>query len=264
MSTKKQSQASKKRRQEQLQRKHAERAVKQRRQRIIAGVVAAVLVGGSGLWLILAFALSNDSDADPQAAPRVTQQPTPGWAASPAPPDAALAEGRIWTVSLDTNQGPITVELDGVNAPLATASFLALAGDDYFANTECHRLVTEGIFVLQCGDPTATGSGGPNYSFGPVENAPQDDLYVAGTLAMARQSALGVGAEAAAQSMGSQFFIVYEDSTIPSDEAGGYTVFGRVTQGLAIVEDVARAGTVTGDADGRPAQSVIINEVEIS
>src|SRR5690606_22182900 len=184
-------------------------------------------------------------------------EPVEGWAGSPVPPPVDLAEGRIWTATIETTQGSIVVELDGVNAPQATASFLALAGDGFFANTECHRLVTSGIYVLQCGDPLGTGTGGPSYRFGPIENAPADNVYPTGTLAMARVSGDG-------NSMGSQFFIVYSDSAIPSDNAGGYTVFGTVTQGIDIVEAVANAGTITGDADGRPALSIIITEVTAS
>ncbi len=85
--------------------------------------------------------------------------------------------------------------------------------------------------------PGGTGGGGPGYSWGPIENAPTDDVYPAGTIAMAR-----VGNDGA--SMGSQFFLVYEDSTIPSDSAGGYTVFGHITSGLDVVTTIADAGTV--------------------
>ncbi len=84
---------------------------------------------------------------------------------------------------------------------------MSLAESGYFDGTSCHRLTTSGIYVLQCGDPTGTGTGDPGYKFGPVENAPTDDVYPAGTVAMARQ-----GGDA--DSMGSQFFLVYEDSTI--------------------------------------------------
>ena len=193
-----------------------------------------------------------DDVADPDA---VTTDG--GVAGSLNAPDPALAEGRTWTATIATNQGDITVDLDGAAAPQAVASFVALAKDGFFDGTDCHRLVTEGIFVLQCGDPSGNGTGGPAYRYGPIENAPANDMYATGTLAMAR-----VGGDG--ESMGSQFFIVYEDSPIPSDNAGGYTVFGQVTEGLSIVEDVASAGTVTGQPDGRPAQSVIVNEVTAS
>jgi len=114
--------------------------------------------------------------------------------------------------------------------------------------------------VLQCGDPTAApnnpanGTGGPDFRWGPIENAPEDDVYPAGTLAFAR-----VGNDP--NSQGSQFFLVYEDSVIPSDAAGGYTVIGRITSGLDIVAHVAQDGT---QADGvSPATDVTINEVEL-
>jgi peptidyl-prolyl cis-trans isomerase B (cyclophilin B) len=147
------------------------------------------------------------------------------------------------------------LELDGAAAPQAVASFVTLAQDGYFDGTGCHRLTTQGIFVLQCGDPTFTGSGSPGYSFGPVENAPDDDVYPAGTVAMARR-----GDDA--NSMGSQFFLVYEESTIPSDSAGGYTVFGTITSGLDFVQAVADAGVAEGAPDGPPANPVTIEGVE--
>jgi peptidyl-prolyl cis-trans isomerase B (cyclophilin B) len=117
-------------------------------------------------------------------------------------------------------------------------------------------VVNAGIYVVQCGSPDGTGGDGPGYTFGPVENAPTDDLYPAGTLAMAR-----VGGEA--YSMGSQFFFVYRDSQILSDTAGGYTVFGRITTGLAILEAIGAAGTSDGTTDGAPVEPVLINEVSV-
>ena len=115
------------------------------------------------------------------------------------------------------------------------ASTVFLSRQGFYDSTPCHRLTTEGIYVLQCGDPTGTGTGGPGYSYGPVENAPTDNVYPAGTVAMARQGGNG-------NSMGSQFFLVYKDSTIPSDAAGGYTVLGKITDGLDILEKIAAGG----------------------
>ena len=270
MTTKKQARAYEKRRQQKLQAKVEAREQARKRRQRQAGwgllAVAVVLVGAGIIWYGSSHwwggTETSPADATPQASVTPDAEPTEpqaleGWGASPQPPDEARAEGRTWEVTLETNQGPITLELDGAAAPKAVASFVALAEDGFFTHTECHRLVTSGIYVLQCGDPLGTGTGGPSYRFGPVENAPSDNAYPAGTLAMARVSGDG-------NSMGSQFFIVYEDSVIPSDAAGGYTVFGKVTQGLDIVEAVAAAGTITGDADGRPAMSVIITEVSAS
>ncbi|MFW2514338.1 peptidylprolyl isomerase [Demequina sp. SO4-13] len=268
-----------KRRREALERKHAERdAVRhnsRRRWRIGALIAAGLAAVALVVWVLITLLGSDDEGvAAPSATatPETTSEPTAttspastattdsgdiGWSTSGEAPDPALAEGRTWTATLATNVGDIVVELDGEAAPQAVASFVALSQEGFFDQTECHRLVTSGIFVLQCGDPLGTGGGGPSYRYGPIENAPEDDVYPAGTLAMAR-----VGNDG--ESMGSQFFVVYQDSTIPSDAAGGYTVFGQVTEGLSIVEDVASAGTITGEPDGRPAQSVIVNEVSLS
>lgn len=269
-------------REEQIRQEQEAQQRSRRRWQLTAGAAGVALVAlvGYGVWLWAGQespdpALTASADASPTAQTTATPDPVAtstndpivteeGWGASSTPPPSSLAEDRTWTVTLETNQGDIVLELDGEAAPQAVSSFLALAGDDYFDSSECHRLTTSGIYVLQCGDPLGTGQGGPSYRFGPIENAPSDDQYPAGTLAMARVSASAVGAEAAANSMGSQFFIVYEDSQIPSDEAGGYSVFGRVVEGLGIVDSVAEAGTITGEADGRPALSVIVNEVSVS
>lgn len=267
MTNKKQARARERKRQEQLQRKIAERDARRRHAlRLVATIVGAVVLAAAAVGIGAALVHSHAAQtlASGTSAPTPTPTSTsPGihltdtWATSPAPPDPSYADNRIWTAVLDTNHGPITLSLDGAAAPQAVASFIKLAGDGYFNKTDCHRLTTAGIYVLQCGDPTGTGTGGPAYRYGPIENAPADNVYPAGTIAMARQGNN-------ASSMGSQFFIVYKDSTIPPDAAGGYTVMGTVSDGLAIVDDVAKAGTITGQTDGRPAVSVIINEVTVS
>ena len=110
---------------------------------------------------------------------------------------------------------------------------------------------------MQCGDPTGTGTGGPEYRFGPIENAPVDQRYPAGTIAMSR---IGNNAE----SQGSQFFIVYEDSTLPNDDVGGYTVLGRVTSGLEeFVEAYATPGTIDEVPNGAPVVAADIRTITI-
>lgn len=242
MTSQRQAREYERRRQAKLELKLAARSAERQRARRTALIAAGVLLAVSALALIIWWFASR---------------PGQSWATSTTAPDASLAEARTWTSVIRTNQGDIVLELDGANAPQAVASFVALAREGFFDDTPCHRLVTQGIYVLQCGDPTGTGLGGPTYRFGPVENAPADDVYPAGTLAMARAGSDGF-------SMGSQFFIVYDDSTIPSDGAGGYTVFGTVTSGLDIVETIARSGTATGASDGSPSLSVTITEVTAS
>jgi peptidyl-prolyl cis-trans isomerase B (cyclophilin B) len=161
-------------------------------------------------------------------------------------PSPALAEGREWTGSIEVGGKQLKVSLDGAKAPQAVANFLSLANKKFYSGVSCHRLTTAGIFVLQCGDPNGDGSGGPGYNWGPIENAPADDTYKEGTLAMARVGGNG-------SSMGSQFFIVYKDSMIPSDAVGGYTVFGKVTEGLSGLDKIIKAGTKDGSGDGKPA-----------
>jgi peptidyl-prolyl cis-trans isomerase B (cyclophilin B) len=234
------------------------------RQRVLTGttVLAVLALIGTIFWLTQ----RGEDDAaspDPAAAKATDAEnpcPTPTATAQAEPqqfdaaPDPAVAEGRTWTATIETSCGPIGLELYGDKAPQSVASFVHLAREGFFAGTPCHRLTTEGIFVLQCGDPTGTGTGGPGYEWGPVENAPAQDLYPAGTLAMARQGGK-------ADSQGSQFFLVYEDSTIPSDAAGGYSVFGRVTEGLEIVQQIADGGLA---ADGvAPARAISIEEVTV-
>ena len=171
-------------------------------------------------------------------------------------PDIALAEYRVWTGSMNVGEATLELELDGVNAPQAVANFVSLSQSGFYEGVSCHRLVTDGIYVLQCGDPDGTGGGGPGYTFGPIENAPADDSYVTGSLAMAR-----VGGDG--NSMGSQFFIVYQDSRIPSDDVGGYTIFGKITSGLDGLEPVISAGVEGGATDGPPALETLLSAIEL-
>jgi peptidyl-prolyl cis-trans isomerase B (cyclophilin B) len=221
--------------------RQAELRVRRRRRQVLIGSI----VGGALLIAAVVLVLKLTGQATPEAAPTPSARTLP---------DLSLAEGRTWTSTLTTNVGDISLELDGAAAPQAVASFVTLAQDGFFDGTSCHRLTTSGIFVLQCGDPTGTGSGGPGYTFGPIENAPEGDLYPAGTVAMARS-------QNDAASMGSQFFLVYKDSVIPSDEAGGYTIFGRITEGMDVLQAVADAGTVEGGGE-TPATTVTIEGVE--
>jgi peptidyl-prolyl cis-trans isomerase B (cyclophilin B) len=201
---------------------------------ILAGSVAVTL-SGLGLWAYGSIG--------------------PGKPATVA--DASLSEYRQWSGELTFTSAELGITLDGAQAPQAVANFIDLAQQGWFTETACHRLTTEGLFVVQCGDPLGVGIGNPGYTFGPIENAPQDDVYPQGTLAMAR------GANDA-ESMGSQFFIVYEDSTIPSDFAGGYTVFGQITSGLdEFIDAYVTAGTADGSTDGQPSTPTFIESITI-
>jgi peptidyl-prolyl cis-trans isomerase B (cyclophilin B) len=162
-------------------------------------------------------------------------------------PDPSVAEGRTWTGTLTLNDVPLGISLDGALAPQAVASFIASSQSGYYVGKTCHRLVkTDTAGLIQCGSLDGTGASDPNYSFGPIENPGAGGLYPAGTIAMAR------GADNA-YSQGRQIFIVFDDTTLPEDTAGGYTIIGQVTSGLdslkALITD---AGTIGGVPDGQP------------
>ena len=164
------------------------------------------------------------------------------------PSEEAQAEGEI-PVTLTTSEGDFELTMDAATTPCTAHSFVSLAEQGYFDGTPCHRLVTAGIFVLQCGDPSGTGSGGPGYSFEDELTGEED--YSAGALAMAN---------AGPDTNGSQFFIVYGDSTgLPKD----YTVFGSVDDAtLDTVEELAADGS-TPPGDGAPNTPVEIESATV-
>jgi peptidyl-prolyl cis-trans isomerase B (cyclophilin B) len=144
------------------------------------------------------------------------------------------------------------MDLLNSQATCTVNSFVYLARHHYFSSTPCHRLTTSGIYVLQCGDPTGKGTGGPGYKFASENLA--GAKYTAGTIAMANS---GPGTN------GSQFFIVYRNSlTLPAS----YTPFGKVVKGLGIIQNVAKAGTDNANAagDGHPKDKVTIKSVSIT
>ena len=159
-------------------------------------------------------------------------------------PSPALSENRTWTGSLTLNDVALSIELDGAAAPQGVASFVGDVQSGYFTGKTCHRLVDSpgSAQLIQCGSIDGAGGADPDYSFGPIENAAADDLYKTGTIALARGKNLP-------DSQGHQFFITFGDSTFPSDEAGGYTVIGKVTAGLEGLTKITSAGA-TSNADG--------------
>jgi len=151
--------------------------------------------------------------------------------------------------------GDITLglSLDGSKAPQAVAGWVQDAEDGYYTGKSCHRLATsEGFSFLQCGSLDGTGAGDPSFSYGPIENAPADNIYPAGTIAMARASGN-------AYSNGHQFFIVTADTTLPSDAAGGYTVVGMITSGLdQLIAQITSAGIDPDKLDGTGAGAPLV------
>lgn len=237
-------------------------AVRAKDNRLAILVTAAVFV----LALVSQYTYFNfGPGVSPTACVHFTQTKFPPVSGKPNPvqiPDAGLSECRDWTGDLVINKSDLKITLHGKLAPQAVANFITLADNGFYSpGQKCHRLVTSGIYVLQCGDPQGNGTGGPGYNFGPIENAPtaqsgQVPTYKKGWLAMARSSNN-------AASMGSQFFIVYKDSQIPNDSKGGYTVFGEVTSGLDGLNSVFNGGVVGGGTDGKPAITAALNKITV-
>ena len=210
--------------------------------RLTDGITAASLRDAESIVLRL-IASSDTVPDDP-----CTYTPS---ASSVRPLPSALPPAETTparTAQLTTNRGAIAITLDSAAAPCTVRSFAFLIRAHYFDGSPCHRLTTEGIFVLQCGDPTGSGSGGPGYSF-PDENL-TGATYPRGTVVMAN---------AGPNTNGSQFFLVYRDTQLPPS----YTPFGRVSGGLAVLDELARAGVQGGLGDGRPALSVSIRSASV-
>jgi peptidyl-prolyl cis-trans isomerase B (cyclophilin B) len=273
---------------ERYERRNARQAQQEERARRLAAITLAVVVviglavggyfvfRGSGKPAQAAASPSASASAAPSASASATPSAsTSSSASAPAAAAGAAATGKCaytasppasrkvglppakadkkatYVATIHTNRGNIVINLRNSAAPCTVNSFVYLAAKKYFSQTNCHRLTTSGIFVLQCGDPTGTGSGGPGYKFG-NENL-TGAKYTAGTVAMANA---GPGTN------GSQFFLVYKNSlTLPPN----YTPFGTIVSGLKIVQNVAKAGSDNANAqgDGHPKEKVVISSVTI-
>jgi peptidyl-prolyl cis-trans isomerase B (cyclophilin B) len=267
---------------ERYQRQQARRTQRARRGRTSTIIgVACVVVAGLGVGTYFLVAGGGKPASAASATPTATSSASAASTASSSPAATAAAQAAgpathcAYTTSspaarsvgvpsarpdgtakyqatIVTNRGTVVIDLLNAKAACTVNSFVYLAGKSYFSNTTCHRLTTSGIYVLQCGDPTGTGSGGPGYKF--ADENLTGAIYTAGTLAMANA---GPGTN------GSQFFLVYRNSLALHPN---YTPFGTVVKGLGIIQNVAKAGTdnANGPGDGHPKQKVVIERVTIT
>lgn len=263
--------------QRQLERR-AEQAKKRRRNLgILLTALAAVVVVGAALLISGVFSGDDDDTADdlaitepaPTSSPaaRTTNadgtvtceylpdesgNPNSQDVGTPPNPEATPAQGTA-TLLMATDQGDLTLTLDRAKAPCAAASFVYLAQQQFFDGSPCHRLVNQPSFgVLQCGDPTGTGSGGPSYRYG--EEVDEGTTYPRGTIAMAKT--------AAPNSTGSQFFLTFVDTQLPPE----YTVVGTIDEdGIGVLETIAAGGIegVGPEGDGAPATPVTIESMTV-
>jgi peptidyl-prolyl cis-trans isomerase B (cyclophilin B) len=254
----------------QQQRRTAARRKARMRNSVIASVLGVVVIGSVAIYTTGVLKNDNKNKANassqttPSAAPS-SKAPDPcakpaagsvqklSWKTEPA---MAIDTSANYTMKLATTCGDIDIALKTSAAPHTVNSFDFLAGKGFFDHTKCHRLTTNGIYVLQCGDPTGSGSGGPGYTI-PDENLKDKSLkggvYPAGTVAMANTGQKHSG--------GSQFFLVYQDSQLPPT----YTPFGTISaSGLKVLKKIAAAGESSGQGDGAPNATVVINKATVT
>jgi len=272
---------------EKHRRQQEQRLVRQRqvRRRWAIGTLAVLVAAGVGTLLLIflpggsakkaSASASKSPSASPTATATAVAEPAHHCSYTSATPVAKKVSvppatpdyTDSYQATINTNQGKITFNLLNNKATCTVSSFVHLAEAGYFNNTQCHRLLTSSIYVLQCGDPYATataklncsttskiGTGTPGYDFA-SENL-TGAKYPAGTVAMAN--------EGSASTNGSQFFIVYKDST--SGLTASYTPFATVSSGLGIVQNVAKGGYSCQYAQaggGVPKKKVIIDSVTI-
>ncbi|MFI9722308.1 peptidylprolyl isomerase [Streptomyces sp. NPDC052396] len=261
----------------QQERRDAERRKGRRRNAVIAAGLAVVLAGGATAYATGALSggdSKKDSAADAADTPTPTKGPDPckkPAAGSPSTkqwksePSMSIDKSASYAMNLQTTCGSVGIKLDADKAPHTVNSFNFLAAQGFLDHTKCHRLTTQGIYVLQCGDPTASGQGGPGYSI-PDENLKDTRLkqdpagggviYPAGTVAMAN---------AGPNTGGSQFFLVYKDSPL----APSYTPFGTMdAEGLKAVQKIAGAGAQPGaqgnPGDGAPNATAVIDKATVT
>jgi len=219
---------------------------------LIAALVLAASLSACGGEDDVETASDTPSSApadNPNAVPCTYVEGAPAAKEAELPPDMSAYDGQV-PVTITTSAGEVTATLDADATPCAVNSFTSLATQGYFDATPCHRLTTNAVFgVLQCGDPSGTGGGGPGYSF--PDELTGSETYPAGTLAMAN---------AGPDTNGSQFFMVYVDTQLSAD----YTVFGTIDpEGVKVVADLAADGVEGGGEDGPPATPVTIESVTV-
>lgn len=278
----------------QLQRRE-QREHRRKRAALIATIAGTVVLAVVVAVVVIAFTNDNkkpaaNGSATPSASPSASRAPLPsrkpakiasraakkthgpcGYAESAAalkqntslfdvglPPDPKPTPTAKHTVVFATNLGDVTAQLDGASAPCNVQSLAYLIGKKFYDDTACPRSVNQGIFVVQCGDPTATGAGGPSYTV-KDENLSKAN-YTAGTIAMANGGA---------NTNGSQFFFITKDSNQNTAAGTGlgknYTVVGHVTKGLDILQKVANSGDDGSNqaGGGRPNQDLIFKTVRL-
>ena len=262
----------------QLQRREQQAA--RRKQRNLLATVIGTIVVLAVIVVVVVMATSDGKKGKSTAAGTTAATPTPSSSLATAaegstttgacgyssggevakdvgvPPDPAKPDTTDRTMAVKTTQGDVTIALDNASAPCNAGGIAYLASKGYYDNAPCHRLVTTGLYVLQCGDPSGTGSGGPGFTT-KDENLAAANYTAVGTVAMANGGA---------STNGSQFFIINKDSSVGCRKS--YTVIGHVTAGMDVVQKVAAAGETDANpsqpGDGSPKLAIKITSVTVT
>lgn len=210
-------------------------------------ILAIVLFVGGGFWYLRndnSFQ-SSSTEASSTSTTESDQLPVSDQEKTMQPPKMEIDENKSYTAVMETEAGTITISLNAKQTPITVNNFVTLAKKGFYNGTPFHRTIVG--FMIQGGDPTGTGRGGPGYQF---EDEPFEGEYTRGTLAMAN---------AGPDTNGSQFFIMHKDYALPPD----YTIFGQVTEGLGTVDKIVEAPTQPGGEGSTPVAPVKIKSVKI-
>lgn len=258
--------------------KARDRAEKMRPLGVVVASVIVILAIVGGIWYATTRSDSEEtttaSSSSPSSSqamePVATKRPTalpesvtctykdagePARQVSKPKTESVSAKGKV-DIEFDTSAGKIGMTLDREVSPCTVNAIEHLAKEKYYDDTICHRLTNSGLHVLQCGDPSGTGAGGPGFQFNnehPTDTATQTATvnYGRGTIAMAN---------AGKDTNGSQFFLNYGDSPLPTD----YTYFGQINdEGLQTLDAIAEKGIADGAPDGAPAEEVKIKTATV-
>lgn len=258
--------AAKRKLQRQLVRREQARS-RRRRTTLIAGTAAVVLIAAGVVWLVTSNSGDTPAAADPDSTAGTGTAATGTEAAEPTdpctytaggtaakdvkPPDnvSPAKEGTVG-VTMDLNGENVEINLDRSKAPCSVNSFLSLASQGFYDDTDCHRLTTgDRLNILQCGDPSGKGNGTPGYSYASTTDA--ETAYPVGTVAMANTGPQGEG---------SQFFIVYDKTEIDPS----YSVIGTVSKaGMKVVDAIADKGVTDDRQEGAPVAEAKIGSIKV-